>query len=255
MYMSWLEQIRTKRAERNGPQNGKAVFANYEFTEDRREQAARARQEPAVASNIFDNARRELTSERATPAMEEVQKVRFEGDVIDPDASGEKQRRAPRRSARRIRAPIDLYYFTTPDHFVPLELTVIYRDGGTRALDCFLYDVSDSGIGFAAPGQFPEGSELTILGAHAEDMTPLIATDVTIVNNRRLPEGKPMPEKFLGRDLWLHGTRMEIHDALLLYKAALDSIALSVALQGGATEHAAESDEGGQSEPADLPAD
>lgn len=229
--MGWLDQIRARRAARGGPDSGTSVFENYEFTEDRRERAARARSETGVASNLFANALQEQVVAEPATDPGPVQPVHLEGDEIDPEAAGPVERGAPRRSAKRIRAPLELYYFPTPDHFVPLELTVIYRDGGTKAVDCFLYDVNDSGIGFAAPELFAEGSELTVLGAHAEDLTPLIATDVTIVNNRPYPADKGMPEKFSGRQLWLHGTRMEIHDALLLYKATLDSIALAVALQ------------------------
>lgn len=234
--MGWLDQIKAKRAERREPADGRATFGDYEFTEDRREMAERARETTGDASGVFENARLEREREaererqRALQLPHRAEQVHFDSDEMDPEAAARVERGKPRRSAKRIRTPIDLYYFPTPQHFVPLELTVLFRDGGTRAVDCFLYDVNDSGISFAAPQAFEPDSELTILGHHAEEMTPLVATDVTIVNHRPIESGKPVPPKFSGRALWVHGTRMEIHDALLLYKATLDSIALRVAL-------------------------
>ncbi len=228
--MSWLDQIRARRARRKAPDSGESVFSNYEFTEDRRERAERARQETGQASNIFTNAQQDRLREQPAQGAGPVQPVHLDGDEIEP-GTGRVERGTPRRSAKRIRTPVELFYFPTSNHFVPLELTVIYRDSSTRAVDCFLYDVNDSGIGFASTEAFPEHSELTVLGAHAEDMIPLIATDVTIVNCRPFPAARPTPGKFAGQPLWLHGTRMEIQDALLLYKATLDSIALSVALK------------------------
>ncbi len=251
--MGWLDQIKAKRAASNSPADGKTAFAGYEFTDDRREKARRAQQELQDATSVFQNVRREQDQEEHDSGQPVVTQVEFEGDKLDAHDKRQVERGKPRRSARRIRTPLNLYYFPTPDHFVPLELTVIYRASGTKAIDCFLYDVNDQGIGFASPVEFPADSELTVLGHHAEEMTPLVATHVTIVNSRPFPADKEPPEKFAGRPLWLHGTRMELEDAMLLYKATLDSIALHVALAESSGEAAEEGAELAADEDPEIP--
>ncbi len=220
----WLSQVVNKRSQSTVKKDPKEVLNTVPLTEDRRRPSPES-----GPSLLYMNAR---SSE--APAEEEQPRVapedlKHEKDEIE-GPQPEHARGAARRSSKRIRAPLDFYFFVRKDHFVPLELTVIVTQPKMRVVDVFLFDAADRGIGFVSPEEFPVGSEMTICGAHAEDHTPLVAADITILNNRPLPDDKPVPEKFANKPLWIHGTQMSPEDAAVLYKATLDSIGMNVAL-------------------------
>lgn len=220
----WLSQVITKRSESTEKKDLKDVLNTVPVSEDRR------RPKPENGpSLLYMNAGAAAGADDEDQARVAPADLKHEKDEIEGPQPAH-ARGAARRSSKRIRAPLDFYFFVRKDHFVPLELTVIVTQPKMRVVDVFLFDAADRGIGFVSPEEFEVGSELTICGAHAEDHTPLVAADITILNNRPLPADKPVPEKFANRPLWIHGTQMTPEDAAVLYKATLDSIGMNVAL-------------------------
>ena len=215
----WLKQVEQEQVARDAEApdrpTGAEVLQQMPISPDRRDPVNH--RVPGASSTFYTK----WPADNDTPfellqarEQELLNRIELEKDISPPDLL---PRQEARRSSRRIRAPRDFYFFVSERQYIPLELTAILQGPRPRLMECFLFDVNDSGIGFACEGQLETGARLTVCGHHGEDPTPLVAAEVEIIDHRPFPADATAPEKFSPESLWVHGTRMDrraIGDAL-----------------------------------------
>ncbi len=155
-----------------------------------------------------------------------------------------------RRGSTRLAAPLSLYHLIPPDRFVPLELRLQRNlSGKEQALPCFLFDINETGLGFACEESLPVGEKAFIEGHLAGESEPLVRCDLEIVDQRPYPPARPHPAEFNTEQLHVYGGTLQMRDAMILLKTTMDCLSMLMSQTAPASDAQAEAEVAPESAP------